>query len=198
MTTAPSGGASLWISRPAYEAMVNGASRAFPSETGGVLLGYADSADMDLLVEQAVGPGPGAEHRRRSFVPDHAYHELEVARYYEESGRRWSYLGDWHSHPMGPCDLSEADHRTLGRIARAAAARAPRPIMLLLAGGRVERPLRQGHDPRGPAGDEPPARVDATARWRLGCWRMVTPPPRWRPWRGRGTLAMYDCRVFER
>lgn len=121
------------------------ADRAAPFETGGVLLGYwtreptADDGG-EVVVTAVIGPGPGAVHQRWVFMPDHDYHESEVERVYEVSGRQWTYLGDWHTHPDGPAHLSNKDRVTLRRIASAASARAPHPMMLLLAGGRPWRP----------------------------------------------------------
>ena len=73
----------------------------------------------------AIGPGPAAVHAARRFAPDADYHEHEVARRYEASGRVDGYLGDWHTHPLGRPRLSRADRRTLRLIARSSAARAP-------------------------------------------------------------------------
>src|SRR3546814_7384631 len=50
------------------------------------------------------------------------------------SGRRETYLGDWHTHPDGTDVLSRADKATLRRIARTPDARAPRPVMLIANG----------------------------------------------------------------
>jgi integrative and conjugative element protein (TIGR02256 family) len=90
----------------------------------------------EAVVMAAIGPGPAAVHRPHSFSPDHDYQEREIARVYGESGRLWDYLGDWHSHPNGPGALSSRDKATLSRIALEPRARAPRPVMLILAAGK--------------------------------------------------------------
>lgn len=126
---------ALWLARQVLSALVEEASRAAPAETGGVLLGYRAAPDGEPVATHAVGPGPGAIHERHRFVPDHEYQLAEIARLYEESGRRLDYLGDWHTHPGGAAYLSQSDRATLRRIAAARAARASRAVMLILAPG---------------------------------------------------------------
>lgn len=100
-----------------------------------MLVGYwAD--DHTAVVTTATGAGPNAIHRRGGFTPDAAYDVAEVARLYEESGRYYVYLGDWHTHPVGGLSPSRRDRRTLRRISRHGDARCPRPVMLIAAGPR--------------------------------------------------------------
>src|SRR5437868_5474554 len=101
-----------WIGRGAFDFILRTASSQHPAETGGVLLGYA-SGD-DVVVMEAIGPGPAAVHGKTSFRPDCDYHEREIARAYSSSEGVMTYLGDWHSHPSGPLDLSAQDRKTLG------------------------------------------------------------------------------------
>ncbi|MEX0655325.1 MAG: Mov34/MPN/PAD-1 family protein [Phycisphaeraceae bacterium] len=123
---------TVWLSRSVLKFIVHNADHHHPEETGGVLLGYWINDGTDVVITKAVGPGPEAGHRRYGFTPDHQYQEQEIARFYEASGRRLGYLGDWHSHPEGPTKLSRRDCRTLKRIARFGPARNPWPIMLIL------------------------------------------------------------------
>lgn len=95
-------------------------------------------AEPDVVITNAIGPGPRAMHHPRGFVPDAQYQEHEVARFYEESGRSSTYLGDWHTHPGATTRLSRRDKRTLQLIARSSEARCSRPLMAVLAGGKSE------------------------------------------------------------
>lgn len=124
---------NVWLSVAEHEALTREAARTYPNETGGILLGYT-AEDETIVVRAIIGPGPNAIHRPTSFVPDHTYQDREVARGYENSGRLWTYLGDWHSHPGGTTRLSTTDRRTLRRIARAPEARVTQPLMLIVAG----------------------------------------------------------------
>ena len=124
----------IWISVADEQLLTSEALRRDPLETGGVLIGYRGEGG-DLVVSAVIGPGPLAQHGAFVFVPDHKFQEVEIARLYEESGRRASYLGDWHTHPRGGCSPSPTDRRTLRRIARDRDARVPEPLMVIVAGG---------------------------------------------------------------
>jgi integrative and conjugative element protein (TIGR02256 family) len=114
--------------------MIVEADRAYPEETGGVLVGYWAVPFFQLVVTSAIGPGPRAVHRKDAFLPDHEYQEAEIGRIYHLSDRLHTYLGDWHTHPNSTAHLSWTDRRTLRTIATEDAARAPIPIMAILAG----------------------------------------------------------------
>lgn len=120
----------LWLGQGITETLQQEASRMAPYETGGLLLGW--STPDSICVTSIVGPGPSATHRRKSLLPDHKWQSQELARAYEQSGRRLSYLGDWHTHPGGSGFPSNRDKRTLRGIALHADARCPSPVMLIL------------------------------------------------------------------
>lgn len=209
----------VWLPRAALHAMREEATRRYPCETGGVVLGYVvehseqgaekgrhgapDTADGGtvLVVTAVVGPGPRAVHRRATFLPDHDYHAAEVARVYESSGRIWTYLGDWHTHPNAPAYLSATDAETLERIARSPRARTPRPLMIVLGGERA-----------GPAGDRTRCGhglgddgqrdgklddIDAAGAWTFRAWRYVQHRSLWERARGTapGPSSVERCRV---
>ena len=153
----PDGLPKIWVARDAYATMLQEATARHPLETGGVLVGYLGDGE-ELVVTTAVGPGAAARHGRSKFVPDHAFHEEEVARLYKASGRRWTYVGDWHSHPDAPAYMSPTDSETLELISSSKAARAPRPIMLILG----QREQRETSLPR-LSGRE----------WYIGAWRFL-------------------------
>ena len=113
--------------------MVETAGEHLPHETGGVVLGY-ETADADAsVITHLIGSGPKATRSRSEFVPDGRWQEREIARIYRESNRRATYLGDWHSHPAGVAAPSRKDQRTAATIAAHSEARAPRPLMLIVA-----------------------------------------------------------------
>lgn len=105
-----------------------------PLETGGCLLGYWDESFKEVVIEECIGPGPMAKHSKYGFEPDSEWQELQIARIYKDSGFLRTYLGDWHSHPQGKLTLSWKDKRTLLRIAKFSPARAPHPLMVVMAG----------------------------------------------------------------
>lgn len=129
----------VWIEQGAAQAIVEEARRWMPLETGGVLLGYRAEEDSTVVVKETIGAGPAALHREHTFLPDTEYQEAEIARKYGLSGRKRTYLGDWHAHPGGGGRLSRLDLRTLRAIAGAPEARAPFPIMIVAYGGNPWR-----------------------------------------------------------
>lgn len=125
-----------WLARGALNEMLREAESRDPLETGGVLLGYWTVDDSHVVITHATGPGPDARHGRTTFRPDTSFQERVVAEIYAGSGRRVTYLGDWHTHPGGSVELSAVDKRTLHGIAKAPEARTEKPIMAVLAGGK--------------------------------------------------------------
>ena len=108
-------------------------TRKFPLETGGVLMGYSDSAG-DVVVTHVIGPGPRAHHALRNFEPDYEFQEEEISKLFRDSGSVCEYLGDWHSHPRGPEALSTTDKNALMNISRHYPARCSEPIMCIVSG----------------------------------------------------------------
>jgi integrative and conjugative element protein (TIGR02256 family) len=182
----------VWLETRAAREMTTEADRVFPRETGGILIGYCDARSTQSVVCACVGPGPGAIHGASSFVPDHTYNEREAARLYADSDRVWSYLGDWHSHPCGGAALSWKDKRTLARIARSAGARAPRPLMVLLAGA----PMGERRPRHEEAGDEQ-EHAGRLGGWRMVAWQLLKPPSRFDAALARVTPAQAGVQVFD-
>lgn len=125
----------VWVARSALRSMLSEADGAYPLETGGVLLGYWTRPATEVVVTNSVGPGPLAMHAELGFSPDTPYQATEIERVYLDSGQLHTYLGDWHTHPDSVPRLSSTDRRTLKRIAGYGPARAPSPIMAVLAFG---------------------------------------------------------------
>jgi len=112
------------------------AQRHYPLESGGTFMGYIQ--EDYAVVEALIPPGPKAQRTRYGFAPDHQWQLEEIARCYEQSGRRATYLGDWHSHPnAGSGELSAKDRAVLRRIIRTEDARCSNPLMAVLWGGQT-------------------------------------------------------------
>lgn len=130
----------LWLPRPVRDEVVAQVLEHDSLETGGILLGYIALSRIadgpgDVVVVDAVGAGPRAEHYEHSFEPDHDWQVAELAERYERSGGVAGYVGDWHSHPHGASVPSRQDLRTMRSIARHVPARLDRPTMLILSTG---------------------------------------------------------------
>lgn len=125
---------TVWVTSDVLAYCWDEASRAFPNETGGVLMGWHRPERQEVVVVHAVGPGPGGIHQPHRFEPDNDHHVATVGEVYQRSGRKVTYLGDWHTHPGGLPTPSRTDLRTLSRIAEDEPSRCPEPITLILAG----------------------------------------------------------------
>lgn len=113
-------------------------ARHYPMETGGLLVGYWPN-EHEVIVTGIIGPGPKAKHSTNSFFPDNRWQRRELARVYARSGRRVTYLGDWHSHPNGNPSPSRQDAATAKTIASYPAARCPRPLIFIIGCDRKKR-----------------------------------------------------------
>jgi integrative and conjugative element protein (TIGR02256 family) len=114
--------------------MRSDADRWYDKETGGSFMGYW-SADRTAVVTAMIPCGPNATHERDRFRPDQDWQQDEIAKHYQRSGRLDTYLGDWHTHPDATYgQLSGADRACLKTIIRTSAARASKPVMMVMCG----------------------------------------------------------------
>lgn len=123
----------FWISRMVLDEMRTLADSSSPSETGGMLLGYI-AVEGDVVVTAIIGPGPNAKHSRFAFEHDAEYQQYELEAYFRATKGTKSYLGDWHTHPFGSCNLSTIDKHTLFNIASTPSSKINNPVMAILAG----------------------------------------------------------------
>lgn len=126
----------VWLPRALFELCVADADHFYDLETGGALMGYWNDTDA-AVVTAIIEAGPGALHERYNFEPDQEWQVERIARHYVASGRRETYIGDWHTHPAAKTGrLSRTDRGVLRRIITTPAARTPTPIMIVLNGTR--------------------------------------------------------------
>jgi integrative and conjugative element protein (TIGR02256 family) len=112
------------------------ADRAYPLETGGALMGFVSQVDSNLVfVTDVIGPGKLAVHSKFAFEPDYPYQESRIEKIYFNSGKRHTYLGDWHTHPDSLPNLSSKDKKAMKQIRRHREARAKEPLMAILGFG---------------------------------------------------------------
>jgi integrative and conjugative element protein (TIGR02256 family) len=108
-----------------------------PDETGGMLIGYwSDSGDA--VITDTIEGGPGAVRRPSRFLPDGNWQQERLDEIYIRSGRVLTFLGDWHSHPLGGVRPSLRDRDTAKKVAKSKEARASQPLTLICA-------KREGH-----------------------------------------------------
>jgi integrative and conjugative element protein (TIGR02256 family) len=142
----------VWLPDGAARLIARDAERWGLRETGGPLFGY--EACGELVITEALLPGPKATHLPFLFRPDRDAVDRAIAEIYERSGGGERWIGSWHSHPFGRAHPSLLDRRTAGRVASEAAVGCPRPLMLI----QTTRPSRKG----------PKANILASFRWSSG------------------------------
>ncbi len=114
----------------AFEDVRAEANRRRLYETGGILIGYwADS--NTALITNVIGPGPHAHHKLFTFEPDSRFSQGQLNSIYWASDGKLSYIGDWHTHPLGSLIPSQSDSETTFQVAADPDYRAPKPILLL-------------------------------------------------------------------
>lgn len=134
MTDLRRAAATVWLPIAILDRMRLEADAKAPLETGGVVLGYWASA-AEVVVTACGSPGPDAVHLRHAFKHDERYDERLITERYQASDGVETYLGTWHTHPgTRHASPSRADRRALRLIATSAEARAPRPLMIIMAG----------------------------------------------------------------
>jgi integrative and conjugative element protein (TIGR02256 family) len=84
------------------------------NETGGILLGFEEIRSGSFWVTQAGGPGPKAERSPTFFCRDLDHAERLAEHAFSIDGSQW--IGDWHTHPGGPCTLSYVDLRSYREV----------------------------------------------------------------------------------
>lgn len=80
------------------------------NETGGILLGRDPDTEGVIKVMLAAGPGPKAIRSRSYFLRDLHYSRRLARLAYDREGLQW--VGDWHTHPLGPANPSSFDLHT--------------------------------------------------------------------------------------
>ncbi|MDJ1485946.1 Mov34/MPN/PAD-1 family protein [Cytophagaceae bacterium YF14B1] len=87
-----------------------------PRETGGVMVGRANFKTRTIHVVEALAAPPDSQANEVCFfrgiegLPD-AIEQINTL-----SGNQLGYIGEWHSHPLGPNQPSQTDLNTVGKF----------------------------------------------------------------------------------
>ena len=133
-STTRSDGAIVWMAQDILQGCIKEASAKYPLETGGTFMGWWSDTGA-AVITAVIGPGSNAYHARNSFQPDQTWQMEQIACHYEASGRRETYLGDWHSHPNAiDGSISWIDRCVLRRVIRTPSSRCLTPLMSVIWG----------------------------------------------------------------
>ncbi|MFC7865998.1 SAVED domain-containing protein [Streptomyces murinus] len=104
------------LRQEAYEAIASATARQLPRETGGILLGYREDANL-AVTHALVVDGQGASTHR--YVRDDVRANALLAEFLAERADDdpTGYVGEWHSHPApsGPSSIDVAAMRATAR-----------------------------------------------------------------------------------
>lgn len=105
-------------------------SRTGLKETGGMLIGYW-TVFGKAVITHATGPGPKAIHGYRYFVADHGYCQMVLDDIIDRTEGELTYLGDWHTHPLGRVSLSPLDIATMSSVSADPSYLCPNPLVAI-------------------------------------------------------------------
>lgn len=90
--------------------------KAGESETGGVFVGMVNHKTKVIHVTGLIAAPPDSTATSICFWRGHDGLPEEVAKVIEGSGGQLGYIGEWHSHPIGPNGLSSIDMAAVRRF----------------------------------------------------------------------------------
>ena len=129
-TCAPSPVSEIVLDGAVSEAMTELARAAYPSETGGILVGSIAGGRVHVIA--ATDAGPGAIQSPTLFLRDGPYCQRRL----EELIRvdpGVTYVGEWHSHPNHSPEPSGTDVASLASISADPHFRAEVPVMIIVS-----------------------------------------------------------------
>lgn len=133
----------LWLDGRVRDVIADRAGARRLRETGGHLFGY--ESDEGIVVALALDVGPKTRHHRTRLVPDQGHLQALIEQIFEKSGSRLSYVGDWHSHPLGPARPSGTDVGAAAKMASDEGVDLPRPLVIIQQTHVFHRRVQIGH-----------------------------------------------------
>lgn len=97
------------ISDQVVNNIVDQAEEAGINETGGYLLGQCNLKTNTIHVMDTIGAPDDTIHRGDYLVLGKAGIRKKLSQIERRSGATFGYVGEWHSHPNGPCGFSATD-----------------------------------------------------------------------------------------
>ena len=128
----PNGHFGLHVPSAEVTRMLDICRGAFPSETGGILIGVYNESLNCAAVRNATGPGRDSRAGRTWFERGViGLQELLRSHWQQRSGY---YLGEWHFHPGAPPIPSPRDERSMREFASSPLYRCAEPLLLIIGG----------------------------------------------------------------
>jgi len=92
-------------------------TKHFPNEFGGIFVGYYSDNKKEAKIEDVLWPNQFI-NSPQTFIRVPNDINAALKRMYNESNGRLIYLGEWHSHPLGPDSFSILDFEAIKSIAQ--------------------------------------------------------------------------------
>jgi len=93
-------------------------SHSFSKESGGIIVGYYENSLRELMISDVTFPQADDVCGRYRFVRKITGHQEIMDSLWEKSGRKKSYLGEWHTHNQGDPIPSPIDKLNWKKIAK--------------------------------------------------------------------------------
>jgi hypothetical protein len=90
--------------------------KAKKKETGGVFIGVANYKTKTIHVTDHIPAPPDSKANSICFYRGHNGLPEQIKEVTTGSGGQLGYIGEWHSHPMGPNGLSDVDMASVNRF----------------------------------------------------------------------------------
>jgi integrative and conjugative element protein (TIGR02256 family) len=121
--------------RPAVAAeLLSQGARAYPHETGGVLVGHYDDSHHEAIVEMLAPKPSDSRAGRSAFVRGTKKLKGFLSSLWRSTTPRLHYIGEWHTHPDGVPEPSGTDRDSMWAIATDGRAMCPEPVLVILGG----------------------------------------------------------------
>jgi hypothetical protein len=109
------------------------ARKAKKNETGGIFIGIANYKTKTIHVTGLILAPPDSRANSVCFYRGHQGLPAQIEEITTGSGGQLGYIGEWHSHPLGPNDLSTTDMESVKRFKSEFAKMAtPLPVFLTI------------------------------------------------------------------
>lgn len=107
--SSPKGDWDVRIFKGVIESLESETDKKAPKETGGYLIGRVNTKTHTIHVVDTIAAPKDSVHSETHFILGKKGIQNKLSTIDYESGSTFGYIGEWHSHPLGPPMFSEKD-----------------------------------------------------------------------------------------
>ena len=131
--SSPKGDWNVRIFKGVIEALESETDKKAPKETGGYLIGRVNTKTHTIHVVDTIAAPKDSVHSETHFILGKMGIQNKLSTIDYESGSTFGYIGEWHSHPIGPTMFSEKDIEDFnGKARKLQRQNITRPLLALL------------------------------------------------------------------